>query len=162
MFAIAEDVGMPIFLVIPGWVQHLDRYAAKYPRLNFIVDHCGVHGEYQIELADLAGHSRLGYFDVVLELAQHPNVHLKWAHTQRLFDAPDYPYDGVRPYLRRAIEAFGADRILWASDASIVPEHAWGDVLNYLRLDPELSDDEKRWILGATVRKLVGWPAPTT
>ena len=160
MFAIAEDVGMPICLVIPGWVQHLPRYAEKYPDLSFVVDHCGVHGDHQIELADLAGHSRLGYFDVVLSLAEHSNINLKWAHAQRLFDAPDYPYDEIRPYLRRAIEAFGADRLLWASDASIIPDHTWADMLNYLRDDPELSQDEKEWILGRTARKVFDWPAP--
>jgi L-fuconolactonase len=160
MFAVAEDVGMPMFLVIPGWAHHLARYADKYPRLSFVVDHTGVHGDYGIEQADLGGSSRLGYFDRVLDLAQHPNVHLKWAHTQRLFDAPVYPYDAVRPYLRRAIAAFGADRILWASDASIIPEHTWSDLLHYLRDDPELSQEEKEWILGRTVRRLVDWPAP--
>jgi L-fuconolactonase len=160
MFALAQDVGMPMFLVIPGWVHHLPRYAEKFPDLTFVVDHCGVHGEYGIEGADLGDDSRLGYFDRVVELAQHPNVNLKWGHAQRLFDSNEYPYDGIRPYLRRAIEAFGADRILWASDASVIWDHTWSDMLHYLRDDPELSTEEKQWILGGTVRRIVDWPAP--
>ncbi len=42
VFAIAEDVGMPICLVIPGWVHHLPRYLERYPDLTFVVDHCGI------------------------------------------------------------------------------------------------------------------------
>ena len=159
MFAIAQDVGMPICLVIAGWVHHLPRYLEKYPDLMFVVDHCGIPGEELVATSDLGGRSRLEYFDVVLQLAEHPNVALKWAHTQRLFDAPDHPYEPVRPYLRRALEAFGADRLLWASDASIIWDHRWSDSLTYLRDDPELTQDEKEWILGRTARRIFAWPA---
>ena len=161
MFALAQDVGMPICLVIPGWVQHLSRYAEKYPDLTFVVDHCGIPREDSVPQSDLAGHSRLGYFDVVLGLAEHPNVALKWGHAQRLFEANEYPYEPIRPYLRRAIESFGADRLIWASDASVIWDHTWSDLLRYLRDDPELSTDEKAAILGGTARRIFDWPTAT-
>lgn len=157
MFAVAQDVGMPICLVIPGWVHHLPRYLEKYPDLTFVVDHCGIPREDMVDSADLGGRSRLEYFDTVLQLAEHPNVALKWGHAQRLFDARDYPYDPIRPYLRRAIEAFGADRLLWASDASVIWDHSWANTLTYLRDDPELSPDEKEWILGRAARRVFAW-----
>lgn len=160
MFAIAEDVGMPICLVIPGWVHHLPRYLERHPNLTFVVDHCGIPRDDLVAASDLGGRSPLEYFDEVLRLAEYPNVTLKWAHTQRLFDAPDYPYDPVRPFLRRAIEAFGADRLLWASDASVIWDHPWSNLLTYLREDPELSQGEKEWILGRTARRVFHWPAP--
>jgi hypothetical protein len=40
-----------------------------------------------------------------------------------------------------------------------MPHYAWADLLGYLRLDPELSDDEKAWLLGRTARKVFSWPA---
>jgi L-fuconolactonase len=160
LFALAQDVGMPICLVIPGWVHHLPRYLERYPDLTFVVDHCGIPREDAVPTSDLGGRTRLEYFDVVLQLAEHPNVALKWGHAQRLFEATDHPYEAIRPYLRRAIDAFGADRLLWASDASVIWDHTWSDTLTYLRDDPELSRDEKEWILGRTARRIFDWPAP--
>jgi L-fuconolactonase len=160
LFALAEDVGMPICLVIPGWVHHLPRYLERYPDLTFVVDHCGIPREDAVPMSDLGGRTRLEYFDVVLQLAEHPNAALKWGHAQRLFEATDHPYEPIRPYLRRAIDAFGADRLLWASDASVIWDHTWSDTLTYLRDDPELSRDEKEWILGRTARRIFDWPAP--
>jgi predicted TIM-barrel fold metal-dependent hydrolase len=160
LFALAEDIGMPICLVIPGWVHHLPRYLERYPDLTFVVDHCGIPREDAVPTSDLGGRTRLEYFDVVLQLAEHPNVALKWGHAQRLFEATDHPYEPIRPYLRRAIDAFGADRLLWASDASVIWDHTWSDTLTYLRDDPELSRDEKEWILGRTARRIFDWPAP--
>ena len=131
LFAIAQDVGMPVCLFIPGRVHHLPRYLERYPDLTFVVDHCGLPDA----MGD-TGDDPVAYFDEVLKLADHPNVAIKWSHVQRHFGTPDYPYEPVRPFLRRAIEAFGADRLLWASDASIIPDHTWSDLLNYLRDDP--------------------------
>jgi L-fuconolactonase len=160
VFAIAEDVGMPICLMIPGWVHQLPRYLARYPDLTFVVDHCGMPQVDVIDGSDLGGRSPLEYFDVVLQVAEHPNVALKWGHVQRLFDEHEYPYAPIRPYLRRAIEAFGADRLLWASDASVIWDHSWSELLTSLRDDPELSQAEKEWILGRTARRIFQWPAP--
>jgi predicted TIM-barrel fold metal-dependent hydrolase len=159
VFALAQDVGMPICLMIPGWVHHLPRYLDRYPDLTFVVDHCGIPREDMVDVSDLGGRSRLEYFDVVLQLAEHPNVALKWGHAQRLFDSHDYPYEPIRPYLRRAIEAFGADRLLWASDASVIWDHSWSNLLTSVRDDPELAQEEKQWILGRSARRVFLWPA---
>jgi predicted TIM-barrel fold metal-dependent hydrolase len=75
--------------------------------------------------------------------------------------APDYPFERVRPHLRRAIEAFGANRILWATDKTVVhPPQSWADLLYYFRDDPEFSREEKQMILGANARRIFDWPAP--
>jgi predicted TIM-barrel fold metal-dependent hydrolase len=159
MFALAEDIGMPMCLFIPGQVHHLPRYAEKFPDLTFVVDHCGLLRSDDIGTIDLGTYDRLGYFDVVLNVAEHPNVMLKWGAAPRIFDQSVYPYDPIRPYLRRAIEAFGADRLLWASDASVMFGWTWSDILNCVRDDPELSVNEREWILGRTARRVFDWPA---
>jgi len=158
LFAIASGVGMPVCLYIPGAVHHLPRYLERYPDLTFVVDHCGM-GPPERQGRDDGPVPHEQYFDVVLELAQHPNVALKWSHAQRLFDAPDRPYEPVRPFLRRAIDAFGADRLLWASDVSMMPGHTWSDLAHYIRDDPTVTEDEKAWILGRTARRIFDWPA---
>lgn len=157
---LAQENGLPIFLFIPGFVELLPRYLANFPRLNFIVDHCGMPqpgipiGRPPEEQGRIES---LGYFDEVLKLAAYPNVSLKWSHAQYKFASASYPYESIRPFLRRAVDAFGAQRLLWASDNSVIPNHCWSDLLHYLRDDPGLSAEEKEWILGRSVRRILGW-----
>lgn len=158
---IAQDIGLPVFVFIPGFVELLPRYLKKYPRLTFIVDHCGMGfpGMPADRPEDAARRTlQAGYFDAVLELAQFPNVALKWSHAQARFNVTRFPYAALRPLLRRAIQAFGASRIMWASDKSVVTTYSWSDLLHYLRDDPELSGEEKAWILGRSVRQILNWP----
>jgi len=57
-------------------------------------------------------------FDKVLQAAKWPQVALKWAHAPVMFDAAGYPNLAARPFLRKALDAFGAERVMWASDIS--------------------------------------------
>lgn len=163
LLEIAREVALPLFLFIPGYVGLLEPYARKYSELMFVVDHCGM-GFAGIPPDRPEPEARaaldVGYFDQVLRLAELPNVALKWSHAQDLFGAATYPYDALRPVLRRAIEAFGADRLLWASDKSVMVGHTWTDLLHCVREDPELSQDEKEWILGGSTRRILKWPLP--
>ena len=159
---IAEDLGLPVCFFIPGCVEFLPQYIRRFPKLTFIVDHCGM-GFPTIPVgrpeADNLRTRDPGYFAEVLRLAEFPNVALKWSHAQDRLGVCQYPYHGLRPYLRKAIAAFGADRLMWASDHTVLQGHRWGDMLYYLRDDPELDQAEKEWILGQTARKVLDWPA---
>lgn len=159
---LAQDVGLPVCIFIPGYVEHLPRYLAKFPRLTFVLDHCGMglpdHPPGRSE-AEAARSQSLAYFDEVLKLAEYPNVALKWSHAPTMFGAGPFPYEAARLQLRRAITAFGADRLLWGSDSTLANNHSWSDLLLYVKDDPELSDDEKAWILGRSARRVLKWPA---
>ncbi len=48
---------------------------------------------------------------------------------------------------------------MWASDKTVTFGYRWGDLLYSLRDDPELSSEEKAWLLGGTARKVLNWPA---
>jgi L-fuconolactonase len=163
LFDIAQDIGLPVCLFIPGHVEFLPHYARRYPKLRFLVDHIGM-GFPNIPPGRSPLHEQRvlspTYLDEVLKLAEHPNIYLKWAHAQDRFATPDYPYEPLRPLLRRAITAFGADRILWASDKSVMFGHNWSDILHAVRDSPDLSADEKQWILGGTARRVLDWSVP--
>lgn len=93
-------------------------------------------------------------FDKVLELAQYNNIVLKWSHASDNFEVPVYPGDMLTPTLKDAIEAFGADRIMWASDYSVnILGESWEDILNGIRKNIDLTDQEIKMILGGTVLK---------
>ncbi len=99
------------------------------------------------------------YFDEVLKLAEHPNVLLKWSHAQGMFGELKYPSPGLIPHLRRAIDAFGVDRIMWASDyGGNQTGETWSELLHYLLDAGGLKPDEKAWLFGKTVRTALNWP----
>ena len=160
---IAQDIGLPVCFFIPGYVELLEPYLKKFSKLTFIIDHCGM-GFSNIPPGRPEAEARQAqqpdYLDVICRQAEYPNVALKWSHAPNLFGAGSYPYESLRPMLRKVIEAFGKERILWASDNSVVPNHTWSDLLYYLRDDPELSPVEKEWILGRAARRILNWPAP--
>ncbi|MBU6267690.1 MAG: amidohydrolase family protein [Sphingomonadales bacterium] len=162
LFDLAQDIGLPVCAFIPGHAEPMARYLERYPRQQIIIDHCGM-GFPQIPPGRSAeAEARANdpaYFAEVLKLARFPNAAMKWSHAQTRLGVPHFPYEGLRPHLRAAITAFGADRLMWASDKTVMFGHTWSDLLHGLRDDPELSTPEKTAILGATARRLLNWPA---
>lgn len=160
LLELVEENGLPVCLFIPGYAELLPRYLQKFPKVTVVVDHCGMgfpnipRGRPEDEALETQA---VGYFDQVLRLAEYTNVALKWSHAQDRFGVQQYPYEPLRPLLRRAINAFGADRLLWASDKSMIRGHCWSDLLHCVRDDPELSRAEKEWILGRSARRILKW-----
>ncbi|MGI9329020.1 MAG: amidohydrolase family protein [Pseudomonadales bacterium] len=168
IFAVANHSGMPVFLFIAGYVELMPRYLQKYPQVRFIVDHCGMPMEAGIGMLDEdtpGGSSHPGpdvpYFDKVLELADYPNVALKWSHAQGMFGELEYPSPGLIPHLHRAIDAFGVQRIMWASDhGGNQTGETWEQLVHYLLDSDGVSQEEKAWLFGKTVRAMLSWPIP--
>jgi len=171
MFTVAMQCRLPVFVFIPGQVQLMARYLTKFPGLQFIVDHCGMPIEENVSFLDaptpdqggaarLSLADRIAYFDTVLRLAEFPNVALKWSHAQGMFQISGYPFAGLIPYLRKAVDRFGANRIMWASDnGGNQTGESWAELLYYIKACPELTADEKEWLLGRTVRTILNWHA---
>lgn len=126
MFDLAQDIGLPVCIFIPGNVEHLPRYLTRYPKLTVILDHRGM-GFPNIPFGrspeDIARTLDRTYFDTVLALGEYPNVAIKWSHVQDRFGAGPYPYEPARPLLRKAIESFGADCLLRVSDQTVLQGH---------------------------------------
>ncbi len=169
VFKTAGSVGLPVFLYIAGHVELLPPYLEEFPEVQFIVDHCGMPMEQGIsfldaetpdQAAEVSGHSGpdVAYFDEVLKIAEYPNAALKWSHAQGMFGVLDYPFSDLMPYLRQALDAFGPDRIMWASDmGGNQTGETWAELLFYIRDCPSFTETEKEWLLGKTVRTLLDW-----
>jgi predicted TIM-barrel fold metal-dependent hydrolase len=174
VFRAAADNGLPLFVMAAGLAETVARYAREYPATKIILDHTGMPFGKLLRpiLAQLEGlpdsaawWAAFGdgpadlWFDKVLRLADYPNVALKWGHAPSMFDEPGYPNAGLRPWLRKAIDGFGVDRVMWASDQSVNQTgESWAELLFMIRNDPGLSDAEKAAVLGGTVRKWLDWP----
>ncbi len=156
IFAAAERHGVPVFVLLPGRTRDLRPYLARFPDVQVIVDHCGV----RLPTAPVPDDRFEGFADV-LALAAHPNVSLKWSHAPRL-SAHAFPYPDVQEMLLRVVDAFGPQRVMWGSDHSESRDHhSWAESLHAVRDAPGLSDADKAWILGGSLRRTLNWPAPT-
>lgn len=171
MFKASADCNLPIFVTIPGNAPALRNVAKKFPKTIFIVDHCGMpftegmqealrkYG-YGDKLPAMGGGTYKEEFEKVCRMADLPNIALKWGHAQGLFGVTGYPYPGLRPYLRSALDAFGSERVMWASDASVnLTGDSWAQLLFWIMDNPDISAAERANFLGGAVRKVLNWPA---
>jgi predicted TIM-barrel fold metal-dependent hydrolase len=149
LFSAAERRNVPIFCWFPGRSHMLAPTLEKFPSLQLILDHCGLsreEGNFAHQL------------DQVCQMGRFPNLALKWCHAPSQLSKQAYPFADVLPYLRRAIDAFGAERIMWASDhTQSKTHHSWAEALFYLRDSNQLSATEKEWLLGRSVRTILRW-----
>jgi L-fuconolactonase len=171
LFAAAERHQVPVFAWVPKRAHLLLPYVQRFPELTFIVDHCGVGvaplrggRELPVTMETSLTRSRgdrAAELTRICEMAQYPNVALKWCHAPGLLSEEDYPYGDVMPLLRQAIDAFGVERIMWASDYTIARDqngNSWAQCLYYLLDSDQLSRTEKEWLLGGTARQVLNWP----
>ena len=173
VFAAASECGLPIFVTIPGNTHLLARYLDKYRDIKLIICHCGMPpGETLWPImarmeglpdsmdywSKVAAEPVADAFEKVLRAADRPNVALKWAHAPGSFRAPGYPNEPTRPFLRKALNAFGAERMMWASDVSANQTgETWAELLFAIRNNPDLSDREREYVLGRTARNWLNW-----
>lgn len=146
----AQSRGLPVFVTCPGRVPHLTPYVEHFPNVQFVIDHCGVAFD---------APPGQGTIDDALALARYPNVAYKWAHATTFLSTDPYPFPDLAPKLRNAVDAFGANRVMWASDYTMTRHRAnWAESLFSIRDSPSLSEDEKASILGRTVRRILNFP----
>jgi predicted TIM-barrel fold metal-dependent hydrolase len=144
--------GLPVFVTCPGRVGHLAQYVERFPDVQFVIDHCGAAFDAPPGQASI---------DDAVAMASYPNVAYKWAHAASFLSTDPYPFADLEPLLRRAVDAFGPQRVMWASDYTMTRHRAsWAETLFSIRDSSSLSEDEKTWILGATARRILKWPAP--
>jgi L-fuconolactonase len=167
-----EKQRVPLFVFATRWLPLLAPAIEAHPELTLIVDHLGLPQPPMDEREDPPWRS----LDALLELAQYPNVAVKVCGAAALSEE-GRPFNDVWPYLNRIIEAFGAERLMWASDQSrflgrigfgmtlpnaVVPypgKHTYAESVDLFRDASHLSDADKAMILGGTLQRLLGWPS---
>jgi L-fuconolactonase len=171
VFAACEHHRVPLFCMITGWTPKAGDIARRYPRLTLIVDHLGLR-QPPMDEREAEPFARL---PELLALAQYPNVAVKLCGLPSLSQQA-FPYPDAAEALRRIVDAFGAERLMWASDSSrfngrfgmmrmeipnaLVPypgKHSHAEALMFIRESPVLREDEKRMILDGAVERILGW-----
>ena len=150
LLSVAEAHGVPLVAWVPGRAALLARALDASPSLRVVVSHCGL---------SRLDSDHLATFDRVLALARYPNLAIKWSHVPTYLSHEPYPFRDVFPHLRRAMDAFGPQRIMWASDhTESSAHHTWAQALYYILDSALLTDGEKEWILGRCARTMLNWP----
>ena len=162
-FAAAEAAGLPLFVSTHGQAAAMRPVIERHPRLTLVIDHLGV-SQHPVSPPRDDPWDRLA---ALLELGRYPNVHVKVCGLP-LLSREGYPFADTLAQLRRVIAAFGAERLMWASDYTRLRMAKTGEDLrergrlysetrDMLLHTAALSEAEKRAILGETCMRVIGW-----
>jgi L-fuconolactonase len=165
-----EKCEMPLFLFCSGHLDVARSLAMDYPNLGLVIDHLGVK-QRPVEEMESPAWRRI---PELVELARFPNVAVKMCGVPSL-SSECYPYEDTWGHVRRVVDAFGPERIMWASDisrfrgrigwrprlsgdsAQVVDRQTYAESLSLFRDTGVLSEDEKDWVLGGTARRVLRW-----
>jgi predicted TIM-barrel fold metal-dependent hydrolase len=146
---LAGDLGMAVCpLIDPPLLGGVAGAAGRFPGTTFVIDHLARIG---------AGGKPIdpGDVDALCALAEHPNCHVKVSAFYAL-GSGRAPYDDLVPLIRRVWEAFGADRLMWATDCPYqVDDETYEASLALVRDGlPFLNEAEREAILRGTAERV--------
>ncbi len=144
-----EELKVPMTVLAPiGRMPDAEALISKYPELTVVIDHmadCPVNQPKELEK--------------LIALARYPKVFVKISHTWSL-SKTGYPYLDAQEHVKRLHQAFGPNRLMWATDWPIVEQTAnasYAKALTVVRDDMKfLNEDDKRWMLSKTIERV--WP----
>jgi predicted TIM-barrel fold metal-dependent hydrolase len=147
----ASDVGLAVMVFGPGQTLAFGEVARRFPDLRLIVDHLnfGTTGE----LAELGG-----VIEPLLALSELDNVAVKLSALPCLMRDGD-TFDDLAPYVRRVVDAFGAERSMWGSDLSRLPVPYLDWVQAGQRGLGCLTPAETTLVMGDALARWLDWPA---
>jgi predicted TIM-barrel fold metal-dependent hydrolase len=135
-------------LVNPDALAAVDRACRKFPDTPVVIDHfarIGVDG--QIRAAEV---------DSLCKLAKHRRTYVKVSAFYAL-GKKQTPYLDLAPLVRKLLDAFGPERLMWATDCpyQVQEGHTYEDSISLVRdrLD-FLSGADKEWLLRKTAEKV--------
>jgi predicted TIM-barrel fold metal-dependent hydrolase len=134
------------FLTGPIELLPLNRLLNRLPPVVIIIDHFA--------------HRRIGdqsHIKQLLDLARYPNVYVKVSGLYTLSAEP-HPHPDAMQMIEAVFEAFGPQRLMWASDYPyIVSTCGYENCLNLFHKQlPFATPEEREWICARTADSL--WP----
>jgi L-fuconolactonase len=161
LLAALADAGLKLwFYAPPEQLELLGGVLEALPNLQVVLNHLGFCPRgYQV---DQHGRPRISSqlppptLPTVIELARFPNVYVM-VSGHYAFSRERYPYRDLEPVVSAVYSAFGADRLLWASDFPwIVEEPGYAEQLALVdHFLPALTPSERTAILGGTTLELL-------
>lgn len=149
MWQTASETGQAMCLLAnPDALPAVLRMCQQFPRTRVVIDHfarIGMTGE--IEEIDLKN---------LCSLAKFENVFVKSSAFYAL-GAKKPPYTDLAPMIMRLVNAFGATRLMWASDCpyQVQGDHTYAASIGLIRDHlPQLSATQKNSLLRGTAERV--------
>lgn len=126
----------------------LDRMCRMNPETPVVIDHiCRIGVTGQLTPSDLKA---------LCDMARHRNVTVKISAFYAL-GKKQPPYTDLAPGIKQVFDAFGPERLMWASDGpyQMQPPHSYRASLSLIQEGlPFLSADDKSWLLQKTAERV--------
>jgi len=132
----------------PEALGALDKMCEKHPATPLVIDHFARIG--------VDGTLRDSQIDALCRLARHKKTYVKVSAFYAL-GKKHAPYVDLGPMVRRLLDAFGKERLMWATDCpfQVQGEHTYRDSIELIRgrLD-FLTPDDRQWLLRKTAERV--------
>ena len=145
-----ERYDIPVMIFAPFAVAAIAKIAERHPGLRVIVDHMGLNVQWR-------GKDLTPGVDLLVTFARLPNVAVK-ASCLPCYVAENYPFSTLHPQIRRVVDAFGPQRIMWGTDLSQSPVTYRQNVTLFTEELGFLSASDKEWIMGKSLAHWLRWP----
>lgn len=125
----------------------LNRACKEFPETPVVIDHlCRIGTSGKILDSDVKA---------LCDMAQHKNVTVKASAFYALGQKKP-PYLDLGPMIKQVYDAFGPDRLMWATDCPFqIVEQSYKQSIDLIRHGLEfLSGDDKEWILRKTAERV--------
>ena len=143
--------GIPFdMLPNPTRLENVAKVLDTVPELRIVLDHAGSP---PIESGTIASWAK-----EIKAIGRHPQAWCKLSGPITQADSKRWRVDDLKPYTRHVLDIFGCDRVMFGSDwpvclPAVNYERVWQTAAELLA---ELSDDEKRRILGGNAIQFYG------
>ena len=150
---VLEDacVTFDLVAVLPRHLENVTTMSERHPRLKIVIDH--------LSKPPIGRKDKEPWWSLIERAAENPLVYAKVSGLYSVTaHSSDWTVDAVRPFVARALEVFGADRLMYGGDwpMSLLSggyRRVWEGLSEIFDdLDPE----ERRQILGGTAESFYG------
>lgn len=149
MFAAGGDLRMAMCCLIdPNALSALDRKCRDFPETPVVIDHlCRIGASGVVDPKDV---------QALCDMARHKNVNVKVSAFYAL-GKKQAPYHDLAPMIKRVYEAFGPERLMWATDCpyQVVGGHKYKDSIDLIKTGLDfLSPGDKDWLLRKSAERV--------
>lgn len=149
MWKHGAEVGVAMCpLINPEYLEEVDKMCVEFPETTVVIDHFARIG--------IDGIIRDADVDNLAKLARFKHAHVKISAYYAL-GRKRPPHDELIPMIRRLYDAYGPERLMWASDCpyQLTPPNTYGDSIDLIkeRID-FLTEEDKSWLLRKSAEKV--------
>jgi predicted TIM-barrel fold metal-dependent hydrolase len=149
MFAAGAALRMAMCCLIDtDALPALDRKCRDFPETPVVIDHlCRIGAGGSVDEKDV---------QALCDMARHKNVNVKVSAFYAL-GKKQAPYRDLAPVIKRVYDAFGPERLMWASDSpfQVVDGHTYRASIDLVKTGLDfLSAGDKEWLLHKTAERV--------